>query len=129
MIQLMIQLMKSKESEEFFKRMIVKEKQKSSNLLRMHKELKQSKGLWEEIFKEKRKYSDLLGKYKQLQSSLLHGSGVQTELTRLQTTVESVNICLEKVEAIKNSWGDKVHIQLASSYIINNKLYSISRQL
>ena len=125
----MIQLMKSKESEEFLKRKIVKEKQKYSNLLGIHEELKQSKGLGEKIFKEKQKYSDLQGKYEQLQSSLALGSGVQTELTRLQTTMESVNIILEKVEAIKNYWGDKVHIQLASSYIINNELYSISRQL
>ena len=125
----MIQLMKNKESEEFLKRKIVKEKQKYSNLLGIHEELKQSKGLGEKILKEKQKYSDLLGKYEQLQSSLVLGSGVQTELTRLQTTMESVNISLEKVEAIKNYWGDKVHIQLASSYIINNELYSISRQL
>ena len=106
----MIQLMKSKESEEFLKRKIVKEKQKYSNLLGIHEELKQSKGLGDKILKEKQKYSDLLGRYEQLQSSLALGIGVQTELTRLQTAMESVNIILEKVEAIKNYWGDKVHI-------------------
>lgn len=130
----MIQLSKSKESEEFLKRKIAKEKLKYSNLLRIHEELQSklseekifkeeheySNSLWnheepalkvvlmEKIVKQKQKYSDLLGKYEELQSSISLGSGVQTELTRLQTTMESVNINLEKVEAIKNYWGDKV---------------------
>ena len=123
----MIQLIKSKESEEFLKRKIVKEHQKYSNLLRIHEGLKQSKGLVEKIIKEKQKYFDLLGSYKQLQSSLALGSGVQTELTRLQTTMESVNISLEKVEAIKNYWGDKVRIATIASYIKNYEFKKGSR--
>ena len=68
--------------------------------------------LQEKILKEKQKYSDLLGKYEELQSSLSLGSEVQTELTKLQLTMEKVSISLEKVEIIKKYWGDKVCLQL-----------------
>ena len=67
--------------------------------------------LQEKIAKEKQKYSDLLGKYEELQSSLSLGSEVQTELTKLQLTMEKVSISLEKVEIIKH-WDDKVCLQL-----------------
>ena len=68
--------------------------------------------LQEKILKEKQKYSDLLGKYEELQSSLSLGSEVQTELTKLQLTMEKVSISLEKVEIIKKYWGNKVCLQL-----------------
>ena len=65
--------------------------------------------LQEKIVKEKQKYSDLLGKYDELQSSLSLGSEVQTELTKLEVTMENVTVSLEKVEVIKKYWGDKVY--------------------
>jgi len=68
--------------------------------------------------KEKQKYSDLLWKYEELQSSLSLGSEVQTELTKLQLTLDNVNISLEKVEKIKY-WSDKVY-----SYSRNITVYS-----
>ena len=68
--------------------------------------------LQNKIVKEKLKYSDLLRKFEELQSSLSLGSEVQTELTKLQVTIEKVCISLEKVEVIKKYWGDKVHLQL-----------------
>ena len=67
--------------------------------------------LQDKIVKEKQKYSDLLGKYEELLSSLSLGNEVQTELTKLQLTMENVNISLEKVEVIKKYWGDKVYNQ------------------
>ena len=67
--------------------------------------------LQEKIVKEKQKYSDLLGKYEELQSSLSLGSEVQTELTKLEVTMEKVTVSLEKVEVIKKYWGDKVYNQ------------------
>ena len=67
--------------------------------------------LQEKIVKEKQKYSDLLGKHEELLSSLSLGTEVQTELTKLQVTMENVNISLEKVEVIKKYWGDKVYNQ------------------
>ena len=67
--------------------------------------------LQDKIVKEKQKYSDLLGKYEELLSSLSLGNEVQTELTKLQLTMENVNTSLEKVEVIKKYWGDKVAIQ------------------
>ena len=76
-------------------------------------QLKESKALeaslQEKIVKEKQKYSDLLGKHEELLSSLSLGSEVQTELTKLQLTMENVNISLEKVEVIKKYWSDKVY--------------------
>ena len=67
--------------------------------------LKESKALeaslQDKIVKEKQKYSDLLGKYEELLSSLSLGNEVQTELTKLELTMENVNISLEKVEVIK----------------------------
>ena len=65
--------------------------------------------LKEKIVKEKQKYSDLLGKYEELQSSLSLGSEIQTELTKLQLTMENVTVSLEKVKVIKKYWGDKVY--------------------
>ena len=65
--------------------------------------------LQEKILKEKQKYSDLLGKYKELQSSLSLGNEVQTELTKLEVTMENVTVSLEKVEVIKKYWSDKVY--------------------
>ena len=70
--------------------------------------------LQDKIVKEKQKYSDLLRKYEELLSSLSLGNEVQTELTKLQLTMENVNISLEKVEAIKKYWSDKVTIQLTT---------------
>ena len=64
--------------------------------------------LQDKIIKEKQKYSDLLGKYEELLSSLSLGNEVQTELTKLELTMENVNISLEKVEVIKKYWSDKV---------------------
>ena len=66
--------------------------------------------LQDKIVKEKQKYSDLLGKYEALLSSLSLGNEVQTELTKLQLTMENVNTSLEKVEIIKKYWSDKVEI-------------------
>ena len=74
--------------------------------------------LQEKIVKEKQKYSDLLGKYEELQSSLSLGSEVQTELTKLQLTMEKVSISLEKVELIKKYWGDKVRMSTANDLIL-----------
>ena len=68
--------------------------------------------LQENIVKGKQKYSNLLGKYEELQSTLLHGSGVQTELTKLELTMENVMVSLEKVKVIEKYWGDKVYVQL-----------------
>ena len=62
----------------------------------------------DKIIKEKQKYSDLLGKYEELLSSLSLGNEVQTELTKLELTMENVNISFEKVEVIKKYWSDKV---------------------
>ena len=67
--------------------------------------------LQDKIVKEKQKYSDLLGKHEELLSSLSLGNEVQTELTKLQLTMENVNISLEKVEVIKKYWSDKVYNQ------------------
>ena len=72
--------------------------------------------LQDKIVKEKQKYSDLLGKYEELLSSLSLGNEVQIELTKLQLTMENVNISFEKVEVIKKYWGDKVAIQYVASY-------------
>ena len=70
--------------------------------------------LQENIVKGKQKYSDLLGKYEELQSTLSLGSGVQTELTKLELTMQNVIVSLEKVKVIKKywPWGDKVYVQL-----------------
>ena len=65
--------------------------------------------LQDKIVKEKQKYSDLLGKYEELQSSLSLSSEVQTELAKLEVTMENVTVSLEKVEVIKKYWGDKVY--------------------
>jgi len=54
----------------------------------------------------------LLWKYEELQSSLSLGTEVQTELAKLELTMDNVNISLEKVEVIKKYWSDKVNIQL-----------------
>lgn len=85
-------------------------------LIMLQDHLKESKALeaslQDKIVKEKQKYSDLLGKYEELLSSLSLGTEVQTELTKLQLTMENVNISLEKVEVIKKYWSDKVAIQL-----------------
>ena len=74
--------------------------------------LKESKALeaslQDKIVKEKQKYSDLLGKYEELLCSLSLSNEVQTELTKLELTMEDVNISLEKVEVIKKYWSDKV---------------------
>lgn len=86
---------------------IVQEKQRYSDLLGKYEEIKQSEGLEKSTLKEKQ-FSDLLAKYEELQSSVSLGSDVQMELTKLQTKMENVNISLEKVEAIRNYWGDKV---------------------
>ena len=74
--------------------------------------------LQEKIVKEKQKYSDLLGKYEELQSSLSLGSEVQTELTKLQLTMEKVSISLEKIEVIKKYWSDKVCLQLLQHQLL-----------
>ena len=83
-------------------------------MLNCYIQLKESKAsaasLQEKIVKEKQRYSDLLEKYEELQSSLSLGSEVQTELTKLQLTMETVTISLEKVEVIKKYWSDKVVI-------------------
>ena len=75
-------------------------------------QLKESKALeaslQEKIVKEKQNYSDLLEKYEELHNSLSLGSEVQTELTKLQLTMDTVSISLEKVEVIKKYWSDKV---------------------
>ena len=74
--------------------------------------------LQDKIVKEKQKYSDLLGKYEELLSSLSLGNEVQTELTKLQLTMENVSISLGKVEVIKKYWSDKVTIQLPSVELV-----------
>ena len=109
----MIQLQESKVSEASLQEKILKEKQKYSDLLGKYEELQESKpseaSLQEKILKEKQKYSDLLGKYEELQSSLSLGNEVQTELTKLEVTMENVTVSLEKVEVIKKYWSDKVY--------------------
>jgi len=60
----------------------------------------------EQLLKEKQKYSDPMWKYEE---SLSLNSEVQTELTKLQLTMDSVNTSLEKVEVIKKYWSDKVY--------------------
>ena len=82
--------------------------QSQDNRLTTERKALEEASLQEKIVKEKQKYSDLLGKYEELQSSLSLGSEVQTELTKLQQTIEKVCISLEKVELIKKYWGDKV---------------------
>ena len=82
--------------------------QSQDNRLTTERNALEEGSLQEKIMKEKQKYSDLLGKYEELQSSLSLGSEVQTELTKLQQTMEKVCISLEKVELIKKYWGDKV---------------------
>ena len=108
-----MQLQESKASEVSLQEKILKEKQKYSDLLGKYEELQESKpseaSLQEKILKEKQKYSDLLGKYKELQSSLSLGNEVQTELTKLEVTMENVTVSLEKVEVIKKYWSDKVY--------------------
>ena len=64
--------------------------------------------LQEKIVKEKQNCSDLLRKYEELLTSISLGSEVQTELTKLQLTMENITISLEKVEVIKKYWDDKV---------------------
>ena len=106
----MIQLKESKAVEASLQEKIVKEKQKYSDLLGKYEELLESKPSEASLkIKEKQKYSDLLGKYEELQSSLSLNSEVQTELTKLQLTMENVTVSLEKVEVIKEYWGDKVY--------------------
>ena len=116
--QLMVQLQESKQLEALLQEKIVKEKQKFSDLLGNYKELQESKPsdtlLQVKIVKEKQRYSDLLGKYKELQNSLLLGSEVQTELAKLQLTMENVTVNLEKVEVIKKYLGDKVASYICS---------------
>ena len=73
--------------------------------------------LQEKIVKEKQKYSDLLRMYEELQSSLPLDSEVQTELTKLEVTMENVTVSLEKVEVIKKYWGDKVYMQLVKMMV------------
>ena len=64
--------------------------------------------LQDEVVREKQKYSDLLWKYEDLLSSQSLGDEVQTELTKLQLTMENVNISLDEV--IKKYWSEKVAI-------------------
>ena len=106
--QLIMQLNESKALEKSLMKKIVQEKQRYSDLLGKYEEIKQSEGLEKSTLKEKQKFSDLLAKYEELQSSVSLGSDVQMELTKLQTKMENVNISLEKVETIRNYWGDKV---------------------
>ena len=82
--------------------------QSQDNRLTTERKALEEASLQEKIVKEKQKYSDLLGKYEELQSALSLGSEVQTELTKLQLTIEKNCISLEKVELIKKYWGDKV---------------------
>ena len=82
--------------------------QSQDNRLTTERKALEEASLQEKIVKEKQKYSDLLGKYEKLQSSLSLGSEVQTELTKLQLTMDKVCISLEKVELMKKYWGDKV---------------------
>ena len=103
-----MQLEESKALEASLQEKIVKEKQKYSDLLGKYEKLQESKAL-EASLHEKQKYSDLLGKYEELLSSSSLGSEVQTELTKLQLTMENVTISLKKVEVIKKYWGDKVY--------------------
>ena len=90
---------------------IVKEKQNYSDLLGKYEELQSSLSHGSETLqgKEKQKYSDLLEKYEELGSPLSLGNEVQTELTKLQLTMDNVTISLEKVEVIKKYWSDKVY--------------------
>ena len=109
----MIQSQASKPSEASLQEKIVKEKQKYSDLLGKYEELQASKpseaSLQDKIVKEKQKYSDLCGKYEELLSSLSLGSEVETELTKLELTMENVTVSLEKVEVIKKYWSHKVY--------------------
>ena len=66
--------------------------------------------LQEKIVKEKQKYSNLLDKYEKLQSSLPLDSEVQTELTKLQMTLEKVYNTLENIKVIQKQWDDKVRM-------------------
>ena len=109
----MKQLQESKALEASLQEKIMKQKQRYSDLLGKYEGLQVSKPsealLQEKILKEKQKYSELLGEYEELLSSLSLGSEVQTELIKLQLTMENVTINLEKVEVIKKYWGDKVY--------------------
>ena len=109
----MIQSQENKALEASLQEKIVKEKQKYSDLLGKYEELQESKpsvaSLQEKVVKEKQKYSDLWGKYEEILSSLSLGSEVQTELTKLEVTMENVTVSLEKVEVIKKYWSDKVY--------------------
>ena len=114
-----MQLKESKALEVPLQEKVTKEKQKYSDLLGKYEDLQNSLSLGseihygslqEKIIKEKQKYSDLQGKYEELVKSISFESGIQTELSKLQVTMETVTISLEKVEVIKNYWSDKVHI-------------------
>ena len=112
--QLIVQLIASKELEKSLKEKIVKEKQRYSNLLEQYKDLKNiftinhAPGLLSGTLQQEE--GELLEKQDKLNSPQLQvlDEETQTELTKLQSTMENVNMALGKVEVIMRYWNEKV---------------------
>ena len=107
--------MQLEKSKALLEEKVVKEKQKYSDLKGKYEELQSIKScsgevklLKQKVAKEKQNYSDLLRKYEDLQNSQSFGTEAQIKLTKLESTLETVAISLEKVKVIKKYWGDKV---------------------
>ena len=113
---MIVQLRESKQLEKSLKEKIVKEKQRYSDLRRHFEELQNIQpadhppGLLLKMSQQEEDKS--LDKQEELQSSQLPvlDEETQTELTKLQLTMENVNISLEKVEVIMKYWSGKVTI-------------------
>ena len=108
------QLRESKELEKSLKKKIVKEKQKYCNLREQFEELQNIKPVDHSpelsLDTSQQEEDESLDKQEELQSSQLPAldEETQTQLTKLQLTMENVNSSLEKVEVITKYWSGKV---------------------
>ena len=111
---MIVQLRESKELEKSLKQKLVKEKQTYSNLVEQYKELQNIQPVDHppelSLGTSQQKEDESGDKQEELQSSQLQvlDEETQTEMTKLQLTMENVNASLEKVEVIKKYWSEKV---------------------
>ena len=96
------------------KQKLVKEKQTYSNLVEQYKELQNIQPVDHppelSLGTSLQKEDESGDKQEELQSSQLQvlDEETQTEMTKLQLTMENVNASLEKVEVIMKYWSEKV---------------------
>jgi len=132
---LIVQLRESIELEKSLKEKIVKEKQRYSDLLEQYKQLQtiQPVDRTPEVSLDTslQEEDESLNKQEELQSSQVLDEETQTELTKLQLTMENVNTSLEKVEVIMKYWSEKVILLFIASnylYFLDHKESTITEE-